>query len=144
MSKLQKSAWVNLIFTTVIIATAGLGFYVLTKMNVKGIGHVLIFLVTGSVSMLIFNIPLRKKRLEAGFDERERKMYARAMLWSYSILMLFLVCVCIIPFYVLGGQHSIPVYILPVILLASIFIVQFVKSLVILIQCMLEGEDGQQ
>jgi len=144
MSRLQKSAWVNLIFATVIVAAAGLGFYVFTRMNVKGIGHVLIFLIAASLAMLIVNIPLRKKSLEAGFDERERKIYARASLWSHGVLMLFLACVCVIPFYVLGGQSSIPVYVLPVILLGCIFIAQFVQSAVILIQCLLEDEDGEE
>jgi hypothetical protein len=117
-----------------------MGFWFLTSLNVKGIGQLLNVFIWGSLSCLVVNIPLRKKRLETGFDERERKIYARASLWSHSLLMLFLACACIIPFYVVGGRNCIPAYSLPIILLSSIYIAQFTQSAVILIYCLLEEE----
>lgn len=121
MSKLQKSAWINLIAVTLCVLVTGILFSALTKANTKGIHHLFIFVICGSLSGLSVFVGLRKKGLEAGFDERERAIYNRASIWSSVVLMLYLACVCLIPFFVLGGRSTIPTYILPIIFLSSSF-----------------------
>lgn len=143
MNRLQKSAWFNLILVTVCVAVAGSLFSVMTSLNVKGIGQLSIFMITGCLSALGVNMVLRKKGFETGFDERERKIYWGAFIWSAYVLLIFLACVCIIPFFVLGGRKSVPVYYLPLIFLSALFIAQFVHSAVILIRCSQEEENGQ-
>ena len=85
----------------------------------------------------------RKKSPEAGFDEREKMIYRRAFWMAACALTVFLGCICIIPFFVLGGQNVIKVYYLPLIFLGSLFASQFVHSVAILVMCALEDDDGQ-
>jgi hypothetical protein len=143
MSKLQKSAWINLIAVTICAIVAGAGFSLLVLLNAKGIDQICIFFTVGSLTGLGIYVFYRKKSPEAGFDEREKMIYKRAFRLADCALTLFLGCVCIIPFFVLGGQNVIKVYYLPLIFLSTLFAGQFVHSAAILIQCSLEEEDGQ-
>ncbi len=141
MNKLQKSAWINLIFTTVIVIGAGLGFWILVRVKAQGLGHILILLISCSFAILLSTVFSRKKRLKGGLDERERKIYVGAVVWSHGITMLVLVCFCLIGFYVAGAGNDIPAYFLVIILLSCIYISQFVHSSMILMRCMLDEED---
>ena len=141
MSRLQKSAWVNLIGTAVCVIVAGALFSFLSARNVKGVAHLFICIVVGSLTGLGVFLLSRKKGIEAGFDEREKMIYRRAFIWAAYVLTLFLASACIIPFFILGGQTRIPVYILPALFLGGLFVAQFVHSATILIQCSIEAED---
>ena len=142
MSKLQKSAWVNLIAVTICAIIGGVAFSVLSLLNAKGIDYIFVFLIVGSLTGLCIYVFYLKKSPEAGFDEREKMIYKRAFGLAACTLTVFLSCVCIIPFFVLSGQSVIKVYYLPLILFSTLFVAQFVHSTAILIQCSLEEEDG--
>ncbi len=143
MSKLQKSAWINLIAVSMCAIVSVAGFSLVSLLNAKGIDHILIFFIVGSLTGLGIYMFYRKKSPEAGFDEREKMIYKRAFGLAACALTIFLGCVCIIPFFVLGGQNVIKVYYLPLIFLSTLFAAQFVHSMAILIQCSMEEENGQ-
>ncbi len=143
MSKLQKSAWINLIAVSICVIVGGAGFSLLVFLNAKGIYLIFIFFIVGSLTGLGIYMFYPKKCPEAGFDEREKMIYKRAFQLAACALTLFLACVCIIPFFVLGGQNVIKVYYLPSIFLSTLFAAQLVHSTAILIQCSLEEENGQ-
>jgi hypothetical protein len=142
MSKLQKSAWINLIVVSMGAIVGGAGFSLLALLNAKGIDLILIFFIVGSLTGLGVYMFYCKKSPEAGFDEREKMIDKRAFRLAACALIIFLACVCIIPFFVLGGQNIIKVYYLPLIFLSTLFAAQFVHSMAILIQCSMEEEDG--
>ena len=142
MSKLQKSAWINLIAVSMCAVVSGAGFSLLSLLNAKGVDFIFVFFIVGSLTGLGICVFYRKKSPEAGFDEREKMIYRRAFGMATYALTIFLGCICIIPFFVLGGQNVIKVYYLPLIFLSTLFAAQFVHSIAILIQCSLEEEDG--
>lgn len=142
MSKLQKTAWVNLIVASVGVVVMAACFYILTAANAKGFDYLVIFVVAGSPGGLAAFLHSRKKGFEAGLDERERAINRRAFIWAAYVLTIFLAVACIIPFFVLGGQAQIPVYTLPALFVGALFITQFVHSAAILVISALEEEDG--
>jgi hypothetical protein len=142
MSRLQKAAWLNLIVVSIGTIVGGAGFSLLVLLNTKGIDYIFIFFIVGSLTGLGIYMFYRKKCPEAGFDEREKMIYKRAFGLTACAITIFLGCVCIIPFFILGGQNVIKVYYLPLIFLSTLFVAQFVHSVAILVQCALEEEDG--
>ncbi|MBL7189022.1 MAG: hypothetical protein ISS70_22070 [Phycisphaerae bacterium] len=143
MTKLQKSAWFNLIAVSMCAIVGGVGFSLLSLLNAKGIHLIFIFFIVGSLTGLGICVFYRKKSPEAGFDERERMINKRAFGMAACALTIFLACICIIPFFVLGGQNVIKVYYLPLIFLGTLFAAQFVHSVAILVMCALEDDDEQ-
>jgi len=143
MNRLQKAAWINLIAVTICVAFAGLCFAFLAKRNARGLDFILICFVVGSLGATAFYFLYHKRSPEARFDEREKMIYSRAFTLSAGITMVFLAGICIVPFYILGGQNLMHVYYLPVIFLTTLFTAQFTHSVAILIQCELEGENGR-
>lgn len=141
MSRLQKAAWFNLVTITICIMISIPCLFFLARRNAKGIDYLLIcFVIACLLSPVAYM--LVKKSFEA-YDEREKMINRRAFTISVLGLIIFLACVCTIPFFVLGGQNVIKVYYLPLIFFCSLFAAQFVHSTAILIQCLLEEEDGQ-
>jgi len=143
MSKLQKSAWINLIVVSIGVIVGGTGLSVLVFLNAKGIDQIFIFFIVSSLTSLGVYMFYRKKSPEANFDEREKMIYKQAFRLATCALIIFLACVCFIPFFVLGGQNVVKVYYLPLIFLSTLFAAQFVHSIAILIQCSLEEENEQ-
>ena len=143
MSKLQKSAWINLIAVSMCALVSGAGFSLLFLLNARGIYLIFIFFIVGSLTGLGICKFYRKKSPEAGFDEREKMIYRRAFGMATYALTIFMGGICIIPFFVLGGQNVIKVYYLPLIFLSTLFASQFVHSAAILVMCALEDDDGQ-
>jgi uncharacterized membrane protein YhdT len=142
MSKLQKAAWFNLGMITVCIIISLIIFSFLTSWNAKGVDDIIIGFIVACITAPALYIIHRKKSYEAAFDEREKAINKRAFSFAAMSLTIFLGCVCIIPFFVLGGQNDIKVYYLPLIFFCYLFAGQFVHSMAILIQCALEDDDG--
>ena len=142
MSKLQKSALLNLSLVTVsaLISTACILF--LASVNARGVGPWLIgFFVCLLLSPGAY-ILYRKKSLEVRFDERERLIDRRAFIAAAIGLAIFLGCACTLPFAVLGDKSVIKVYYLPLIFISAMLTAQLVHSAAVLIMCALEGDDG--
>ena len=143
MSRLQKAAWFNLVVITICLIISIPCLFFLARVNAKGIEYLLTCFVIACITTPVFYILYRKKSYEADFDEREKMINRRAFSFAAMGLTVFLACVCIIPFFALGGQNVIKVYYLPLIFLSTLFAAQFVHSMAILIQCSMEEEDGQ-
>jgi len=142
MSKLQKSALLNLSMATVfaMISTACILF--LASVNAKGVVPWLIGLfVCVMISPGVY-VLYRKKSFEVRFDEREKMINRRAFIVAAIALAMFLGCACTLPFAILGGQSVVKVYYLPLIFIATVLTAQFVHSAAILVMCALEGDDG--
>ncbi len=142
MSKLQKSAWINLSGVTLSTLISMLCFAVLAKTNAKGMDYVIICILVACIITPVAYWYYKKKSIESGFDERENIIYQRAFNISAFGLVIFLGLVCIIPFFIIGGGNAIRVIYLPIIFVSAIFIAQFVHSLAIIIQCAQEEENG--
>jgi uncharacterized membrane protein YhdT len=143
MSKLHKAAWSNLVKVTICFILSIMCLLILIRLNAKGIEYLLVCFVLACITTPVFFILYRKKSIEAGFDEREKMINRRAFSCAVMGLVVFLVCICFFPFFILGGQNEIKVYYLPLIFFSAIFAAQFVHSMAILIQCALEDDDGQ-
>ena len=142
MSKLQKAAWFNLSLSTVCVLITAPLFILMARLNTRGFEYILIFIIVAVLISPLLYILYRKKSFESRFDEREKLINRRAFILSAYGLGIFLGCVCIIPFFYLGGGNVIRVRYLPLIFLGTLFIAQFIHSSAILIQCTLEEEDG--
>ena len=95
------------------------------------IGALIVGLVSG----------LRSIKVQAGFDERERKIAVKAFVISSYTFVLFLCFASFAIFFLAGARSYIPGYTLPVLLLIGIFVSQLVESAVILIQFAREQAD---
>lgn len=143
MSKLQKTAWFHLAVVIACVLIGGICFFALTRMNAKGVGTIVVVFVVACVSGLGTYLVRRKRGFEAHLDERERLIYKRALEWAFVATIALLAGICIVPFFILGGQSVIGVYYLPVIFLSTLFAAQFVHSAAILVQCAREDDDAQ-
>ena len=143
MSRLEKSAWVNLAVVIACILIGSIGFLVLVRMNAKGVGNIIVVFVVACVSGLGSYLMRRKRGFEAHLDERERLIYKRSLEWATVAALAFLACICIVPFFVLGAQNVVGVYYFPVVFLSTLFAAQFVHSAAILVQCARENHDAQ-
>lgn len=143
MSKLQKSAWGNLAAVIGIMLIAGPATAFLAHANAHGVIYVAVCVIVPCVLAPVFYVWRRKMSLRAYFDEREKLIFDRATLLASAVVTAFLMGVCIVPFFLLGGQNLVHVYFLPVIFLSTMFVAQLVHSSAILVQCALEDEDAQ-
>lgn len=142
MTKLQKSAWINLSGMTVLAIILTASILYLAHRNATGVVYLVVCVVVPILVSPWLYIYRRKNSLESRFDEREKMIYRRAYMLSAFGLAIFLAYACILPFFVLGGQSVIKVYYLPLIFTGALFIAQFIHSAAILVMCALEGDDG--
>jgi hypothetical protein len=144
MSRLQKSAWFNLGFITIGCLFAALCFYWAASRIEKGFNYINAILCLIMMCLIIPAVIIiaRQKSYEAGFDEREKKINQRATSLSLSGLLIVLYFACFIPFVALGGGNIIKVVYLPVIFVGTVLAAQLIKSIAIIVQCVLEQENG--
>lgn len=141
MTRLQKRAWITLAGVTGCVALAGAGIGLMVHWNAKGIVNLMIFLMAGLIGGLVSC--LRYMAIEAKFDEREKKIALRAFVISSYVFVIFIWCASFIVFFIVGSKNSVPVYILPVLFLAGLFLSRFIQSAAILIQSAREQTDEQ-
>jgi hypothetical protein len=145
MSKLQKAAWFNLGFVTIVSLFAILFFILGAGRIEKGFNYVnaiLCLAIMGGIVIPATYIIAKKKSYEAGFDEREKSINERATTLSLSGSLIFLYFACFIPFVALGGGNIIMIIYLPVVFICTVFAGQLIKSIAIIVQCVLEQENG--
>lgn len=140
MSKLQKSAWFYLGLVTTSSLFATLCFALAASRIEKGFNYInaILCLIMMCIIIPAALLIARKKNYEAGFDEREKTINQRAIRLSLSGLIIFLYFACFIPFVALGGGNIIKVVYLPVIFVGTVLAVQLIKSIPIIVQCVLE------
>jgi hypothetical protein len=139
MNRLERNAWIELFGVFALTMLMAVIFACLVKTNASGLIYVMIIIVTGSVSAVIFSIIAYK--IESKYDEREKKIRQKAFSISVMALSGCLLIMCFVPFFLIGGQGSIAVYYLPMIFCGCLFISQVVMSSVILFQCAKEQSD---
>jgi cytochrome c biogenesis protein CcdA len=145
MSKLQKSAWFNLGFVTIVSLLAILFFILGSGRIEKGFNYVnaiLCLAIMGGIVIPVTYIIAKKKSYEASFDEREKSINERATTLSLSGSLIFLYFACFIPFVAIGGGNIIRIIYLPVVFICTVFAGQLIKSIAIIVQCALEQENG--
>ena len=144
MSKLQKSAWFNLALITIGSLFAMLCFTLAASRIEKGFNYINVILCLLMMCLIspVICIIAKKKSYEAGFDEREKMINQRATTLSLSGLVIVLYLTCFIPFVALGGGNIIKVVYLPVIFICTVLTTQIIKSIVVIVQCALEEENG--
>jgi hypothetical protein len=143
MSKLQKSAWINLVVMVICTIIGMICFVFLAQRNAKGIDYVIICLIVACLTTPLSYWYYKKKSIESRFDEREKTINQRAFFISVMGAIAFLGLVCIIPFFIIGGGGVIKILYLPLIFLGTGFTGQFIQSMAIIIQCALEEENGK-
>ena len=141
MNRLQRRAWLDLAGSTACVAVAGAGVRLMVYLNTKGIVCLMIFVIAGLIVGLVSG--LRNIATQVKLDEREKKIAQRAFIISSYAFVLFLWCASFIVFFIVGGKSSVPVYILPALFLAGLFLSQFIQSAAILIQFAREQADEQ-
>ncbi len=141
MTILQKRAWIELASVTVCICISGAGVGLAVHFNARGVVPLMAFVI-GALIVGLASC-LRSIRVQAGFDERERKIAVKAFVISSYTFVLFLCFASFTIFSLAGARNYIPGYILPVLLLTGIFVSQLVQSAVILIQFAREQADEQ-
>ena len=132
MNGLQKRAWIDLAVITIAVAAAGIGIGLAVQMNTKGVVPLMAFLIGGLIVGLFSG--LRSIANESKLDERERKIAIRAFIFSSYTFIGFACFASFAVFYIVGAKSSVPTYTLPVLLLAGLFLSQFVQSAMILIK----------
>lgn len=141
MSKLQKNAWFEFgVAAIAVLINVGL----ITSMvasNARGLTYIVALVVACCVIGPIATYFSYKD--ESKYDERERMIRRRAFRWATFALVLFLILACYVPFFLIGGQGSIPIYYLLIIFWGCLLITQTVHSSVILFQCAKDRGDGQ-
>lgn len=140
MNKLQKKAWIELATVTFCMAVAGAALAVLVRLNASGADNLIIGLIVGLPVGLfgyLHHLSEQKK-----LDERERQIAQKAFALSFYAFVTVIGCSAFILFFLVGGAGQVPVYTLPAVLIAGIFVAQFTQSAAILIQFAREQADG--
>jgi len=134
MNRWQKIAWYNLAVITVTLILTGIVIGILTIVAgmpkaLCGLGFLGFFGFMG-LSPLIF----RNKDEKVEFDERDRLINMRAVLGAYSLFWLIFTAACMVPWFIIGPSGSIPVNVLPMMLMAIAMILTLIHSVLILFQ----------
>jgi len=139
MTRLQRNAWIELGLMALFTLVNCFLLKFLVNSNARGVLYVVILILVGCiVGPPIFYFCYKD---ESKYDEREKMIRRKAFSCSMFALVFFLVFICFVPFFLIGGQGSMPVYYLPIIFWGCILIAQVVMSSVILILCELEQAD---
>ena len=133
MNRLQKNAWLELGVVAVCILIGSVCFKFMVASNTQGMTYVVITIVVGCIvgpPVAYFSY-----KDECKYDEREKAIRRKAFSWSAGAMMIFLILSCFIPFFLIGGAGSMPVYYLPMIFWGCLLVAQVVMSSVIIFKC---------
>ena len=132
MDRLERKAWWELAGVTACVAVTGACLALLVHSNAKGLDTLFIGGIVGLVAGLIAY--LLCMAAEAKLDEREKAIMQKAFMWASRTLTLVWGGSAFVVFFTVGGKGVVPVYVLPLMFLAGLFMAQFVQSAVVLIQ----------
>ncbi|MCK4959378.1 MAG: hypothetical protein KAT00_08250 [Planctomycetes bacterium] len=141
MSKFEKHAWVELVAVGVMVLYLSLVLHSLAKKNVQGADFVVIMIVIGSVGAALWTAI--ERRIEAGYDEREKKILSKAFKWAAIAFFGYVLVMAWSAFFIIGGGGVIRVVHLPVFFFVGLFVSQLVQTAMMLILYnMSESDDG--
>ncbi len=137
MNKAQKVAWFNLAMALLGVA---IGVWVIVELVVLGRlpeGFAMAWpLIAFWLLVVIVIISLRKKQspAEVDADERDNLIKSKAVLVSFVSVWILLYASSVIPWFVVGGEGSVPVFLLAFINVGILLVVMLVYSIAILVQ----------
>jgi len=142
MNRAQKGAWLGL---TVSVLLLLVWFFKSTVVGRRSwmldlFGLLAVLGLTGS--LLIF-FRRKQSRAEVDSDERDKLISRRALIATYFFLWCLLIAICVIPQFVIGQEHRIPLGVLPLVLFGIMIICNLVYSAVILVQYGRGGKGGE-
>ena len=147
MNKTQKGAWYSLVTTFLCFAIFG---YVFLEISIlqrlpEGFSKGL-WLLAGCLFLGASLVFLRRKQspTEVDSDERDNLIKSRAVLASFISVWILLYASTVIPWFVVGREGSIPVFLLPLINVGILLVVILIYSVAILIQYGWGGKDGEK
>jgi predicted permease len=140
MNRLQKKAWTELIlcFVTIVMITIPCLLFMAAR-NTQGLDYVIICLIVGTPTGLICYLSETKKLKK--FDEREQAILRKAFSVSAVVFIFYLLAFSLTSFFAIGGKQSIPVVLMPIMVLTGVILAQCTQSFFILIQCAKEDDD---
>jgi hypothetical protein len=130
MNRLKKRAWAQLAAVSIMALIAVPGFLYRFARDVGGIDYLIIGLITGIPAGLF--IYRRKNRKAQQYDERERLLLGQAFNYGTGAFVLFFLIASFAAFFLVGGQGSVPVIFLPLMLFIGLFIAKGIESLILL------------
>jgi hypothetical protein len=139
MNKAQEEAWILLFLMPICAAICGalaIGLaYVEAVSFVRLLIEFVLFVIFGGFLWLWPFLRKRwREKKQVVFDERDQLIHKRAVLAAYVVLWLYLVAVCVIPWWLVGPHGSISANMLPFILIGALAIFTFVQNLAVLVQ----------
>ena len=140
MNRLQKKAWTELVavFVTIVLITIPCLLFMATR-NAQGLDYVIICLIVGTPTGLITYL-IESKKLKK-FDEREQAILRKAFSISAMVFIFYLLAFSLTSFFVIGGKQSIPVVLMPIMVLAGVILAQCTQSFILLMQCAKEENE---
>ena len=140
MNRLQKKAWTELVaaFVMIVIITIPC-LLLLASRDAQGLDYIIICLIVGTPTGLICFL-IESKKLKK-YDEREQAILRRAFSTSAAVFMFYLLAFSLISFFAIGGKKSIPVVLMPVMVLTGVILAQCTQSFVVLFQCAKEDDE---
>lgn len=143
MNKTQKVAWFNLAMALLGVAISVWVIVEIVILRRLPEGFPVVWpLIAFCLVMVIAIISLRKKQspAEVDADERDNLIKKRAVLTSFVSVWILLYASSVIPWFVVGREGSIPVFLLPFINVGILLVVMLVNSVAILVQYGWRGE----
>ena len=140
MNRLQKKAWTELVaaFVMIVIITIPC-LLLLASRNAQGLDYIIICLIVGTPTGLICFL-IESKKLKK-YDEREQAILRRAFSTSAAVFMFYLLAFSLISFFAIGGKQSIPVVLMPIMVLTGVILAQCTQSFIVLFQCAKEDDE---
>jgi len=139
MNRLQKNAWIELAVSTFCVIVFCMMLAFLVRLNASGGVCLIISLIVG-LPVILFGYLHHLAELKK-LDEREKQMLQKAFTLSTYAFVAFCSCSAFILFFTVGGAGKVPVYTLPLIVVAGMFVAQLTESAAILIQFAREQAD---
>lgn len=139
MNRLKKKAWEELISNGICLLITISGTLFMASANVQGLGYLLIWVIVGVPTGIIFYLWETKKLRQ--FDEREKEMIQRALSASVNIFFIYLLTFSLAAFFLIGGGGSVPVVFMPLMFFSGLFVYKCSESFILLIQCVKEEDE---
>jgi len=139
MNKTQQGAWIALLLVVPIWAICGQLPILLIYVEGPKFLHLFSFAcstIVGGLSWLfiiLLNIRGQRKK-KVALDERDKLILVRSTLAAYVVLWLYFIGACIYAWLSAYPESSIPVNVMPIVVVEGIAVFVFVQSVVTLIQ----------
>jgi hypothetical protein len=140
MTRLKKKAWNELVVVFGIIVFISIpGILHLSRQNAQGWGWLIVCTII-SGPMILGGYLSDVKNLK-NYDEREQIILRKSFsIWS-GVFSLYLLIFSFASFFLIGGGKTVPVVLMPVMVLTGIVLAQCAQSVVILTQCAKEDDE---